>query len=247
MVFAHGMELDHRLFVHQIHHFKKTHRVVAYNLRARTSKGESPYSLYDLVDDLISLLDKLEIHKCVLVGMSMGGFTAIRAAYKHPERFHALILFGSAGVPYPASEIAKWAPVYEALMPLPVLGKKHARDDALLHFSKRSQRLHPELVEQWTDIIATRTGKATVYEFKSWGYQDDLRPHLSSMKVPAMIIQGDEDIAVPLDMAEETHRLLPDCRLMVVPFAAHGVNLEYPDKCNAAIDMFLEELALREN
>jgi pimeloyl-ACP methyl ester carboxylesterase len=73
IVFLHGMELDWRLFRPQINHFRKRYRVIAYNLRARSEKGEEPYSLYDLVEDLFELLDKLKIGKCVLVGMSMGG------------------------------------------------------------------------------------------------------------------------------------------------------------------------------
>lgn len=235
IVMAHGMELDHRLFEPQVATLSRSFRTIAYDLRARSPRGEQPYDLYDLVDDLIRLLDDRGVDRCVLVGMSMGGFTAVRAAHRHPDRIAGLVLIGSAGVPYGREDIAQWSPAYEAVRGLPRLPPAQARADAELHFSLRTRRRRPELVDLWTDRIAERSGTATYHEYRAWAQQDDLSAHLGMIKAPTLIIHGDEDTAVPLSMALETHARIAHSRLMVLPYAAHAVNLEYPEIVSDAI------------
>ena len=235
IVMAHGMELDHRLFDSQVAALSGSFRTIAYDLRARSARGEQSYDLYDLVDDLIRLLDDCGIDRCVLVGMSMGGFMAVRAAHRHPDRIAGLVLIGSAGVPYSREDIVQWSPAYEAVRDLPRLPPAQARADAELHFSLRTRRLRPELVDLWTDRIAERSGTATYHEYRSWAQQDDLSARLGMIKAPTLIVHGDEDTAVPLTMALETHARISHSRLMVLPYAAHAVNLEYPDIISDAI------------
>jgi pimeloyl-ACP methyl ester carboxylesterase len=242
ILMAHGMELDHRLFKPQVAALSGSFRTIAYDLRARSPRGEQPYDLYDLVDDLIGLLDDRGIDRCVLVGMSMGGFTAVRAAHRHPDRIAGLVLIGSAGVPYSREDIEHWSPAYEAVRDLPRLPPAQARADAELHFSLRTRRLRPELVDLWTDRIADRSGIATYHEYRTWAQQDDLSAHLGMIKAPTLIVHGDEDTAVPLTMALETHSRIPHSRLMVLPYAAHAVNLECPDVVSDAIRTLASEI-----
>ena len=121
-----------------------------------------------------------------------------------------------------------------------------ARADANLHFSELTRRRRPDLVDEWAERIRSRSGTATWHEFASWAWQDDLSPRLASLQVPLLIIHGDEDRAVPLEMALETHARVAGSRLMVLPFAAHAVNLEYPAEVSRAIRAFAEVALGRE-
>lgn len=240
LVMAHGMELDHTLFEPQQSELSNGFRTVAYDLRARTPLGEQPYELYDLVVDFEALLDERGIEECIFVGMSMGGFTAIRAAFELPARVAGVVLIASCGVPYSPEELDEWRPAYSALRQAECVPPDQARSDAELHFAALTRRRRPELVDAWAKRIATRSGLATWYEFRSWAEQDDLRPRLPRLQKPVLMIHGEEDRAVPIEMALETRALVSSSRLMVLPYAAHGVNLEWPAAVNAVIRAFAE-------
>jgi len=243
IVFAHGMQLDHRLFDSQVEVLSDRYRTVAYNLRARTPQGDKPYTLYDLVGDFTSLLDRLHIERCILVGMSMGGYTAVRAALNAPERLYGVVLIGSSAVPFPAADSERWRLEYEPLLLKDTVGAMRARADAELHFSRSSLTRSASLVDLWAERIAGRTGRATFYEFMSWAYQDDVRSAFAKSTIPFLLVHGQEDNAVPLAHALETFRLARSARLLVMPFAAHAPNLEYPEIVNDAIQQFAMEVA----
>lgn len=240
LVMAHGMELDHTLFEPQQSELSNGFRTVAYDLRARTPLGEQPYELYDLVSDFEALLDDRGIDRCVFVGMSMGGFAAIRAAFELPTRVAGVVLIASCGVPYSPEALDDWRPTYEALRQAEHVPPDQARSDAELHFAALTRRRRPELVDAWAKRIETRSGLATWHEFRAWAEQDDLRPRLAELEKPVLMIHGEEDQAVPIEMALETRALVPSSRLMVLPFAAHGVSLEWPAAVNAVIRAFAE-------
>ncbi len=58
-----------------------------------------PWTMADLVDDVVALLDDLDVERATLVGYSLGGFTAELVARTHPDRVAGVVLMGAAGVP----------------------------------------------------------------------------------------------------------------------------------------------------
>jgi len=80
IVLSHGTMMDRSMFGPQLAALSRWFRVIAFDHRARTARWEGPYSLNDLTGDCLDLLDALGIEKCVLGGMSMGGFMALRLA-----------------------------------------------------------------------------------------------------------------------------------------------------------------------
>lgn len=81
VVCNHGTLMDRTMFAPQLDALSDEYRVVAYDSRARTDRYVGPY---DLADDAAALQDALGIDSCVLVGMSMGGFVALRFAERYP-------------------------------------------------------------------------------------------------------------------------------------------------------------------
>lgn len=241
IIFAHGMGFDCRLFEPQVDYLSRDFRTIAYNLRARSPRGREPYTLYDLVGDFTRLLDERGIDRCVLIGMSMGGYMAVRAALVAPHRLYGVVLIGASAVPFPANDVSAWRVDAERWRTRAVLGAPQGRADAEQNFSRLSIRKNPELISLWAQRIAGRGGASSYYEFMSWAYQDDVRDAFSRVTVPCLMIHGQDDTAVPLAHALETHRLRPSARLMVLPYGGHAANLEYPDTVNEAIRTFCAE------
>ncbi|MDY7081970.1 MAG: alpha/beta hydrolase, partial [Halobacteria archaeon] len=78
IVFSHGTLMNRTMFRPQLDALKNECRVVAYDSRSRTERWEGPYSLDDLANDCLALVDALDIDSFVLAGMSMGGYMALR-------------------------------------------------------------------------------------------------------------------------------------------------------------------------
>ena len=97
VVLIHGFPFSHRMWTFpggQTEALASTNRVIAYDVRGHgdSEVGDGQYTIELFVDDLIGLLDHLSIAKTVVVGLSMGGYIALRAIERHPDRFRGLVL-----------------------------------------------------------------------------------------------------------------------------------------------------------
>ncbi|MEK9137005.1 MAG: alpha/beta hydrolase, partial [Bacteroidota bacterium] len=88
VVFLHGFPFSHEMWKPQLAHVGKRYRAIAYDIRGHGHSyiGDGQYTIEGHVDDLIGLLDHMRIDKPVIVGLSMGGYIALRAMERHPER-----------------------------------------------------------------------------------------------------------------------------------------------------------------
>jgi pimeloyl-ACP methyl ester carboxylesterase len=242
IVCSHGLSLDCELFRPQAEGLASEQlRVLAYDSRARGPRALDPYDLYDLADDFVAVLDSKSIDRAFLVGMSLGGAMAVRAALRYPERLLGVVLVGSSGGPYDAQGSKELEDLYASHRHERLLDAEFAEADANAHLSERSRRERPELAKFLRSRIAARGGEESFYEARSGARQDDVRERLPEVELPFLIVHGDEDVLVPIDMALETFSLLPRARLLVLPYAGHAVNLEEPRAVNDAIRAFVAE------
>ncbi len=86
LVFVHGWCCDHTYFGPQVEHFRRTHRVVAMDLRGhgQSDQPQQPYTMRAFADDLVWLCAQLQIEKPVIIGHSMGGVIALVLAAEFP-------------------------------------------------------------------------------------------------------------------------------------------------------------------
>jgi pimeloyl-ACP methyl ester carboxylesterase len=96
VVLAHGFLMDSRMFDLQVAALAPEFRVIRWDSRAfgRSRWDGTPFSLWDLADDCIALLDHLGIRQAVVGGVDLGGHCALRAALRFPERIKGLVLVG---------------------------------------------------------------------------------------------------------------------------------------------------------
>jgi len=93
IIFLHNAGLSHRLFDHQLKHFKKTHRVIALDsmgFGASDKPNSLTYDAFLYIDQLNTLLEHLDIQHFHLVGCCVGGGVAMMFAKRHPEKIKSL-------------------------------------------------------------------------------------------------------------------------------------------------------------
>jgi pimeloyl-ACP methyl ester carboxylesterase len=241
IVFSHGTMMDRSMFGPQLATLSRSFRVIAFDHRARTAHWRGPYSLDDLARDCLALLDELGIERCILGGMSMGGFMALRLALRHPERLNAMILIDSmASAPLSPNE-----GFFHALKDSGPLSEAVAQRNADILFGVTTKSRRPELIEAWKTRWRDFTGASVYWETASWLRREDLSSRLSEISVPTLVIHGEEDTIIPIAAGQEMADGVQNGHFVSVANAGHTSNLEDPDAVNTAISDFVESLALR--
>jgi pimeloyl-ACP methyl ester carboxylesterase len=185
---------------------------------------------------LPGLLDALGIERCVLGGMSMGGFMALR----HPDRLNAMILIDSmASAPLSPNE-----GFFQSLKDSGPLSEAVAQRNADILFGITTRSHRPELVEAWKARWRELTGDSVYWETASWLRREDLSSRLGEISVPTLVIHGEEDTIIPIAAGEEMADGVQNGRFVHIANVGHTPNLEDPDAVNAAISDFVESLVL---
>jgi pimeloyl-ACP methyl ester carboxylesterase len=242
VLFTHGTLMDYTMFAPQIEALKGRYRVIAYNHRSRTHRWAETYDLGDLANDCRQVLDDRGIERCVLGGMSMGGFMAFEFARMWPERLEGLILIDTKAAPFDREQQENVLRDYgkadvDGSLPHEVAAVAVARC-----FGATTIEQNPELVAHWSARWLELPARSVYNEVRSWLDKADNRPDLADIAVPALILHGEEDSIFPVSIAEELEARIPDAHLVAVPLAGHTANLEQPEACNAAILGFLDSV-----
>ena len=98
LVFSNSLGTNYGMWQKQFNYFKDRFFVICYDTRGHGSSSTptGSYTLQQLGEDVIALLDHLKIEKVTLCGISMGGLTAQWLAIHYPERFSHIIIANSA-------------------------------------------------------------------------------------------------------------------------------------------------------
>jgi pimeloyl-ACP methyl ester carboxylesterase len=239
IVFSHGLMMDRSMFAPQVEALRDRWRCIAWDERGHggtAGDALAPFTYYDSADDLAALLAHLDIERAVLAGMSQGGFLSLRCALTHPAIVRALVLIDTqAGV-----EDASRLPLYHQLVERWI---EHDLPDDVADFVEATI-----LGDGWSGAPAWRAKWKRMAPadllacMAALGGRDDITGRLGEIKAPALVIHGEADAAISLDLAQALTHGLADARLVVVKGAGHAANLTHPDPVNAAIEQFLRRL-----
>ena len=245
VVFSHGTLMDAAMFEPQLDHLAaRGYRAIAYNSRVLTEEP-APHTLGDLVEDCRALMDDLGIGKCVLAGMSVGGFMALEFALAHPERLQGLVLIAATSKDYTAEERAAYRGQFDKLDVDGTVPRPLAEWVAPFCFGETTLARNKALVDHWIDRWATTVpARAVLFQGRSWLDKEDITARLAAVRTPALVVHGEEDVPLPIERAEAMANALPDATFLRVPEAGHSVNLEAPALVNAAMARFLGRLDL---
>ncbi len=205
--------------------------------------GHSPYSLKAQADLTIAMLDHFGIDRAILVGHSAGGSVAVLTALRQPDRLQSLILISPA--------------VYSDVPPPPWL--RRIFDAALMRhvgpwIARTGARYaNPILDRAWHDPsrinAETREGYFAPFRAKDWdrgmweaarvNHSTGLRDQVGLLRMPVLVMTGDDDRVVPVTETQRLARELPDARLVVVPDCGHIPQEEQPRSFLDAVIPFI--------
>lgn len=242
VVFAHGTLMDKSMFEPQLDALADGYRAIAFDSRARTGPWDAPWTLRDLADDTVRLIDGLEIERCVLAGMSVGAFMAIEFALAHQDRLDGLIVIDGMAQAYTPEEQEGFGHEFGKLDADGTVPRDWAEWAAPFCFGEAAHAQTPELVEHWIERWCTLPARAVYREAYSWLPKADNSERVSSIAVPVLVVHGVDDLPISIDRVRPMVAAMPAAQLVEVPAAGHTSNLENPGVVNDAIRAFLDRI-----
>jgi 3-oxoadipate enol-lactonase len=229
IIFLHGVGSDKSVWRPQLDHFGKTRRAIAFDY---PGYGESEFvegaTRDHFAASVIAAMDALEVLEAHFCGLSLGGVVAIALHAAVPDRCASLIIADSF-----AAHPEGYA-IYDRSIAAShdIRALAEARVGALL--ASEEADLRSDVIETMAriDPAAYRIGAEAVWLAEQ-------RDRAATIRVPALIIVGDEDAITPPALSEQLHALIPGSRLDVIADASHLANLDKPAEFNRAIDDFL--------
>ncbi|MGE5126196.1 MAG: alpha/beta fold hydrolase [Betaproteobacteria bacterium] len=199
--------------------------------------ADGPLTMERIADDAAALLDLLGIERAVVGGCSMGGYAAFAFVRRHPQRLAGLVL----------QDTKAGADSDEARRGRLALGRRvldegaRAAADAFLPklLGETTQREQPQLVSRLRARILALRPEAIAAALHGLAARPDSRATLATIRVPTLVLVGEEDVLTPPEEAEAIAREVPGARLALVPGAGHLANLENPRAVNEQLDAFL--------
>lgn len=242
VLFSHCWYCDGRQFPQTVAVVAAGYRVL--NLDNRGHGRSGPYrkrhTMWDVADDLIAVLDDAGEQQAVLVGHSIGGQAALRAALRYPSRVRALVLAATIS----GLESRRNRLISRLVAPLIPRGANRRLQGMLVGtlFGVTARRTQPALIAQWIPRFEAQDSRSMAVAFDAAiVHRDDITPRVGEIRVPTLVIEGSED--QDLQAASDTAQSIPGARLIVLPEAGHSTSLESPERFERALLDFLGEVA----
>ena len=242
VVLIHGFPFSHEMWHPQIGVLSESFRAIDYDLRGhgQSSAGDGQYPFEFFVDDLISLLDHLKLKRAVLCGLSMGGYIALRAAERNPERVQALVLADTQSKADSNEVKLKRAASIKDIKRNGV--KPFAEAFLKTTFTPQSLTPKSESVAMIQKIIESNSPLGICGALLALATRTDTTASLSTIQVPTLILVGEQDALTPVSASQEMHDRIPRSEMRVITNAAHLSNIENAVEFNRHVKDFLRKV-----
>jgi pimeloyl-ACP methyl ester carboxylesterase len=256
MVLLHGMaETSAYFWRGLIAYFERDYHIIAFDLLGHgdSAKPLFGYSIPQQARLVCGALDALELAQVVLVGHSLGGIIAARLCANYPDRVKALVLYdvplprgaiGNLRVLLPSIPVRAWLPL--SLMALPgaavfatILPFRRIIAGLLYSWGipHKREEMHDDLLDQ-----AVRNSRFSLAETVPRAFlQEDLVRDLPKICARTLVIVGDNDVVVPVKMAEDCTERIAGAQMIVIEQAGHVALIDQPEQFNAAVETFLQD------
>jgi len=238
LVFVNSLGTDARIWDAVIAAFAGRYRCLSYDKRGHglSDAPAGEYSLDDHLDDLGGLLERLNIDRAVVIGVSIGGLIAQGFALRAPERVAGLVLCCTAPR---MGDAAMWAARIETarsqgLAPMadPVMER---------WFSPDFRRYRPDDLAGWRNLFV-RTNPLGYASCCATLRDTDLTAQIVGIPAPALIVAGGADLAAPVELVRGCSAI-SHSRFEILEGVGHIPSIEQPARLSALIEDFLKEAA----
>ena len=237
LILLHGILSDSRAWQPQIDRLSEDFTVVAWDAPGAGQSSDPPESIGagGYADCLANFIGALKLGSAHVLGLSWGGVLAQELYRRHPGLVSSLIL---------ADTYAGW----RGSLPDSVC------DERLAGCLRESEMPADEFVPAWLPGLLSPNASPEMVdgvvrimsEFHPAGYramalglaETDTRALLPRITVPTLLLWGDADKRSSLDVARSMHEAIPTAKLVVIPDAGHGSNVEQPARFNTEVRAF---------
>lgn len=237
VVLIHGFPFSRQMWGPQAA-LARTVRLITPDLRGFGESDGAPSTLDQLADDLHAIVEHLHLSAWVLGGFSMGGYVVFRYLARHPDAATAVLLLDTRAEADPPDGRRRR---YDAIARIEREGPAGYLDDFLtLIVSPKTLETRPDLANEVRAQMESRRPASLTGALRAMAERPDSTPLLSSIRVPTLIVVGEDDKATPVDSARRMHEAIPGSQLVIIPGAGHVSNLEQPERFSAALSPFLQ-------
>jgi pimeloyl-ACP methyl ester carboxylesterase len=216
IVLIHGLSGSARWWARNIRPLAQRFRVHAVDLIGfGGSRCGRRFVLGEAADYLARWMDQIGLERAGLVGHSMGGYIAAELAADHPARIERLVLVDAAALPFDQGLTTHGLGMMQEL--------RYLRPSFL-----------PTLLYD-----ALRAGPSTLWGAANDLLRSDLRPKLERIQAPTLVVWGEHDALVPLEVGRRLSRHVGSKDLLVIKGAGHNPMWDCPQAFNRAVDAFL--------
>ncbi|MBU0506912.1 MAG: alpha/beta hydrolase [bacterium] len=259
IILCNGLGCSLFFWKHIISHLKKNYRIIVFDWRCH-GKSESTYdeekmTVDALTQDLRAVMTQLKIKQAIIMGHSMGTQIMFNFYGKYPKKVLALIsccsTFGKPMDTFYNSHTSKYVfaglYIFNHLFPKVAnkIGFLLGKNPFYWQMGTALRMLNPGLadrsaVKEYIEHF-TSMDSAILTDFAKSLQDYNAEPTLKRVKVPTLIIAGEDDTFTPVWLSKKMHHLIPHSELMVIKKASHIALIEQPALINLRIEKFLSE------
>jgi 3-oxoadipate enol-lactonase len=236
VLLLHAFPLHHAMWDAQIPALSDRFRVIAPDMRGfGESQPAVPWTMDDAADDLDELLDKLAISNCAVVGVSMGGYSALPFWSKYPNRVRRLVLANTRARADNDTE-------------------KRGRDEMIAAIEQHGPGILPDrmlprllkpnapanVVRAVRSMIEQASGPAAAYAVMAMRDRADFSATVHKIACPVLVVTGEQDVIIRAEDSKDMAEAIPGARFVTVPDSGHLSNIENPQAFNRALLEFLQ-------
>ena len=239
VLFAHNLLTGRAIFGRVMEKLGARFRAVAVDLRAHGgSTATRHFSTRELAEDLVAVLDAIGAKTATLVGVSLGGTAAMEATLAHPDRVTRLVLLGATARASTGGDAAGSRALGLAAR---VVGMRApiVRKTTEVLFGPTFRDTEPQQLEEWSRRIGAMDGRQVSYATRAWSTRAKLADRVAAVRVPTLLLVGDEDAPCPRPHSDVIASLVPGARVETIARSGHTLPLEQAAETSARIEAFL--------
>ena len=259
LVFCYGLVCSSLHWTYQIERFRRGYQSIWTDYRGHANSDVpedlSSLTIENIARDLGILFEELGLKNAVLLGHSMGVNVVLELYRQRPELVRAMVL--ANGTPKPPLETLFGSNAMQAAFD--GLRKAYEKQPALVSRIWKLQKGNPiarmlirlggfnphltppEDIATYVDQVAEMDPRVLIQLIGNYDHYD-ATAWLHTVKVPTLLIAGENDLVVPLAQQELMQQLIPDSRLEVIRHGSHCPQMDLPDLVNLKIENVLREI-----
>lgn len=241
ILLVHGFPLDHSMWRGQIDDLKQDFHVLAPDLRGfgQSTVTAGTTTMQNFADDLAAMLDALGIREPItFCGLSMGGYVGWQFVTRHPGKLSRLIVADSRAV---ADNEKTAAGRLETADRVEKEGTQIVADAMLPKlFPAREVDGNAPFVLATKEVMLAAPPAGVAAALRGMAQRPDFTSELGKIKVPALVICGEEDAIAPPAEMQQIAQAIPGAKYVGIAGAGHMAPLEKPADVNAAIRAFCQ-------